>query len=85
MGHPYTNTPLNDLQSTYRKFKAKAGNKIRKFLGEPEPTIRDFKDYDPAVKILKDDGMVGYTPQPPGQTAGHLSGAAAKNYIKGTK
>ena len=31
-------SPLNDLQSTYRKVKAKAGRRIRRLLGEPEPT-----------------------------------------------
>ena len=41
-------SPLSDLQSLqtkYRKFKAIAGSKIRKFLGEPEPTIKKAKDY----------------------------------------
>ena len=41
-------SPLNEKQSLknkYRKLKAKAGRKIREFFGEPEPTIRDPKDY----------------------------------------
>ena len=49
-------SPLNEkqsLQTKYRRFKAKAGNKIRKFLGEPEPTIKDPKDYNPPVKKFK--------------------------------
>ena len=39
-------SPLNEkqsLQTKYRKFKAKAGKKIRKFFGEPEPTIKPIK------------------------------------------
>jgi len=41
-------SPLSDLQSLqtkYREFKAKAGGKIRRFFGEPEPIIKDAKDY----------------------------------------
>ena len=41
------------LQTKYRKFKAQAGSKIRKLLGEPEPAIRNPKDYNPPVKPLK--------------------------------
>jgi len=53
-------SPLNEkqsLQTKYKKFKAKAGNKIRKFLGEPEPTIKDPKDYNPPVKKLSKTKM----------------------------
>ena len=53
-------SPLNEkqsLQTKYKKFKAKAGNKIRKLLGEPEPTIRDPKDYNPPVKKLNKTKM----------------------------
>jgi hypothetical protein len=42
-------SPLKEkqsLQSKYRKFKAKAGNKIRKFLGESDPAVKDPKDYN---------------------------------------
>jgi len=48
-------SPLKEkqsLQAKYKKFKAKAGNKIRKFLGEPDPTIKDPKDYNPPVEKL---------------------------------
>ena len=31
------------LQTKYRKFKAKAGRKIRNFFGESEPTIKPIK------------------------------------------
>ena len=47
------NSEKQSLQTQYRKFKAKAGSKVRKLLGEPEPTIRDPKDYNPPVKPLK--------------------------------
>ena len=36
-------SPLNEkqsIQTRWRRFKAKAGNRIRKFLGEPNPPIR---------------------------------------------
>ena len=39
-------SPLKEkqsLQTKYRKFKAKAGRKIRNFFGEPEPTIKPTK------------------------------------------
>ena len=45
------------LQDKYKELKAKAGNKIRKFLGEPEPTIKDPKDYNPPVKKLSKTKM----------------------------
>ena len=49
-------SPLNDLQSTYRKVKAKVGGKIRRLLGEPEPTpIKPKKDS--AVKKI-DSGEI---------------------------
>ena len=40
MGSPAKNNGIKQsLQTKYRKFKAKAGGKIRRLLGEPEPTI----------------------------------------------
>ena len=48
-------SPLKEkqsLQAKYKKFKAKAGNKIRKFFGEPDPVIKDPKDYNPPVEKL---------------------------------
>ena len=44
---------FEEIQTKYRKFKYKAGKKIRKLLGEPEPAIRNPKDYKPAVKNVK--------------------------------
>jgi hypothetical protein len=49
-------SPLKEkqsLQAKYKKFKSKAGNKIRKFLGEPDPAIKDPKDYNPPIEKLK--------------------------------
>ena len=49
-------SPLNEkqsLQTKYKEFKAKAGGKIRRFFGEPEPTIRDPKDYPNKKKEQK--------------------------------
>ena len=45
-------SPLNDLQSTARKIKAKVGGKIRRILGEPDPTIKDPKDYNRPIEKL---------------------------------
>jgi len=40
MGSPAKNNGIKQsLQTKYRKFKAKAGGKIRRLLGESEPTI----------------------------------------------
>ena len=48
-------SPLKEkqsLQTKYRKLKAKVGGKIRRILGEPEPAIKDPKDYNPPVEKL---------------------------------
>ena len=37
------NSEKQSLQTQYRKFKAKAGNKVRKFLGEPNPVTKPKK------------------------------------------
>ena len=46
-------TEKQSLEAKYKKLKAKAGRKIRNFLGEPEPAIKDPKDYNPPVDKLK--------------------------------
>ena len=48
-------SPLKEKQSITNKFrelKTKVGGKIRRILGEPEPAIKDPKDYNPPVEKL---------------------------------
>tara|TARA_B100001059_G_scaffold81503_1_gene79535 strand:+ start:644 stop:844 length:201 start_codon:yes stop_codon:yes gene_type:complete len=45
-------TEKQSLEAKYKELKAKVGSKIRNFLGEPEPTIKDPKDYNPPVEKL---------------------------------
>mgnify|MGYP003139183614 CR=1 FL=1 len=40
-----TNYVNNSVIPKVKEIKAKVGGKIRKFLGEPEPTIKKAKDY----------------------------------------
>ena len=49
-------SPLKEkqsLQTKYRELKAKVSGKIRRILGEPEPAIKDPKNYNPPVEKLK--------------------------------
>ena len=59
-------SPLNEkqsLQTKYRKFKAKTGNKIRKFVSEFEAGFKGDsrpkapEDYNPPVKELSKTKM----------------------------
>ncbi len=47
-------TEKQSLEAKYKELKAKAGRKIRNFLGEPEPAPKDPKDYNPPVKKLNE-------------------------------
>jgi len=40
----------NSVIPKVKEIKAKAGSTIRKLFGEPEPTIKDPKDYNPPVE-----------------------------------
>tara|TARA_R110002050_G_scaffold1200_1_gene8264 strand:- start:218 stop:493 length:276 start_codon:yes stop_codon:yes gene_type:complete len=44
---------FEEIQTKYRKFKAKAGNKVRKFLGEPNPVIKPKKKVKISKKKMK--------------------------------
>ena len=48
-------SPLKEkqsIQSTFKELKAKVGGKIRRIFGEPDPTIKDPKDYNHPVEKL---------------------------------
>jgi len=54
MGSPAKqNDVKQSLQTKYRKFKAKAGSKIRKLLGEPEPAIVVKKKQKVSKNLMK--------------------------------